>query len=366
MPVTSVAVGQHSIQLTLASSPTTAHVVYTRPAENAIHGEDGTLAPNFAIDADVRPQLSGYNDWAHLNFNFRDTNPNSFADGIGALAHPNTPDVTAAQVIALAQSVAASPPASTPPATTASTSPAAPARADLAVRVNAGHSLALGKSLSYTITVSNAGPDAASNVSLRDVIPAPLGITSAVSSQGSCTGSSTVVCSLGSIANGSYALVVLTVTGTQRGPASSSLSASAVEDDPSSGNNVASVAVVVHAPPVLVRAGAAFAPPLVLRHGRHAGSVATTLSLDESAFVNVRLVDQNRGSRLELLPGSRLGGALSHRVHHSLTQSAGTAPLTVRLLIPLRALVHGHRYVIVVHALDAAGDSSELRLPVRY
>jgi hypothetical protein len=122
----------------------------------------------------------------------------------------------------------------------------------------------------------------------------------------------------------------------------------------------------VHAAPVLVRAGSGFAPPLALQRGRHAGSVATTLSLDENAVVNVRLVDESRAARLVLLPGTRLGVVLSRRAHRSLTQAADTAPLNVRLLISLRALVHGHRYVIVVRALDSAGDSSELRLPVRY
>ena len=366
LTVTSVAVVDDSVRLTLATSPNTAHVVYTRPAVHPLRQADGTLAPNFGLDFDVRPVLKGYDDWAHLNFNFRDTNPNSFADGIGALAHPNTPDVTSAQVIALARAAASPAAPFIPPVTPSSAPPAARARADLAVRVSGGQSLALGKSLSYTITVSNTGPDAASNVSLRDVIAAPVAVTSAISSQGSCTGSSTVICSLGPIASGAYATVVLTVTGTHRGPASSGFSVSAAEDDPSSGNNAASVAVAVHAAPVLVRAGAGFVPPLVLQRGRHAGSVATTLSLDESALVNVRLVDESRASRLVLLPGSRLGDVLSRRAHKSLTQSAGTAPLNVRLLVPLRALVRGHRYVILATALDSAGDSSELRLLVRY
>jgi uncharacterized repeat protein (TIGR01451 family) len=69
-----------------------------------------------------------------------------------------------------------------------------------------------GASLTYTLTVTNAGPDLAAGVSTSDTLPAAVSFISATPSQGSCTGTSTVSCSLGSIANGGAATVSIVVT----------------------------------------------------------------------------------------------------------------------------------------------------------
>ena len=67
----------------------------------------------------------------------------------------------------------------------------------------------VGNNLTYTTTVSNAGPYA-SNVTLTDVLPAGVSYISATPSQGSCGGTTTVTCAFGAVdyANATVTLVV--------------------------------------------------------------------------------------------------------------------------------------------------------------
>ena len=64
--------------------------------------------------------------------------------------------------------------------------------------------MAPGDSFSYTIVVSNAGPDAAPNVVVTDPVPPAFTVTAVSSSQGSCTSTANLVsCTLPSLAVGS-------------------------------------------------------------------------------------------------------------------------------------------------------------------
>lgn len=122
------------------------------------------------------------------------------------------------------------------------------ARADMGITASAAPDpVTVGESLTFTITIANAGPAPATNVTLTDTL---LGgtLSSATASQGTCSGSGPVTCSLGTIANGSNATVTLIVTTTQVGTASLSASVAAAESDPSSGNNAVTVAATVNAP----------------------------------------------------------------------------------------------------------------------
>ena len=67
--------------------------------------------------------------------------------------------------------------------------------------------VSINNSFTYTLTVTNNGPDDATNVSLVDTLPADVDWQSATPSQGSCVHSGeplggTVTCTLGTIANG--------------------------------------------------------------------------------------------------------------------------------------------------------------------
>lgn len=91
---------------------------------------------------------------------------------------------------------------------TATTNFAAPA--DLSITKTAAPGPYLTRAaLTYTITVSNTGPATATGVVVNDVIPAGTNFISATPSQGSCAGTSTVSCNLGTLANGASATISL-------------------------------------------------------------------------------------------------------------------------------------------------------------
>jgi uncharacterized repeat protein (TIGR01451 family) len=123
------------------------------------------------------------------------------------------------------------------------------ARSDVSVTASvAPDPVTVGDEQTFTITITNAGPDPATDVILTDTLPAGATLSSATASQGTCGGSGPVTCSLGTIASGSNATVTLVVTPTQAGTASLTVSVAAAESDPDTGNNAATVAATANAP----------------------------------------------------------------------------------------------------------------------
>ena len=67
-----------------------------------------------------------------------------------------------------------------------------------------------GETLTYTVTVSNAGPSDAASVVVTDTLPAGVSFVSATPDQGSCAEAAGVVtCALGTIADGGSINVVI-------------------------------------------------------------------------------------------------------------------------------------------------------------
>jgi uncharacterized repeat protein (TIGR01451 family) len=103
-----------------------------------------------------------------------------------------------------------------------------------------------GNALTYTIAVSNAGPGAAGSVVVTDVLPAGTTFTSATPSQGSCSGTTTVTCNLGTIASAGSATISLTLTlPSATGPVSNTATVATSSTDPNPANNSATSTVTV-------------------------------------------------------------------------------------------------------------------------
>jgi uncharacterized repeat protein (TIGR01451 family) len=117
---------------------------------------------------------------------------------------------------------------------------------DVAVVKSGPPSVTAGQSVNYTITVTNNGPIAATGVTVADTIPAGTSYTSATPSQGTCSGSSSVTCALGTIANGGNATIALSVTATTAGSITNTATVSANEPDPTPANNSSSAATIVN------------------------------------------------------------------------------------------------------------------------
>lgn len=112
-----------------------------------------------------------------------------------------------------------------------------PAQADVSV-TNVATSSAYPGNLSYTVTVTNNGPSSATGVTLTDTRSAGTYV-SATPSQGSCTGTTTVTCSLGTIASGASATMTLVVTPTGAGGYTNNASLSYTSTDLNTANNSA-------------------------------------------------------------------------------------------------------------------------------
>jgi uncharacterized repeat protein (TIGR01451 family) len=107
-----------------------------------------------------------------------------------------------------------------------------------------------GETATYTLVVTNGGPDAASNVVLTDTLGSGLTFVSANATQGGCSGTGPISCALGGLANGASATVTLAARAGDSGSLESAASVGSDQSDPAPANNTASAATVLLPPPV--------------------------------------------------------------------------------------------------------------------
>jgi uncharacterized repeat protein (TIGR01451 family) len=124
------------------------------------------------------------------------------------------------------------------------------AAADLAVtKTDAPDPAQVGQNLTYTIVVTNNGPQTASGVTATDQLPKNAGFGSVTTTKGTCTlkpQKRQVVCSIGDMINGDTVTIVIVVKPTQKGTITNTVSVSAASPaDPNTANNTATQTTVV-------------------------------------------------------------------------------------------------------------------------
>lgn len=123
--------------------------------------------------------------------------------------------------------------------------------ADLAVtKTAAPNPVVAGSHLTYTITITNNGPDGATGVKLRDTLPPRVTLVSAMPGQGSCSGAGSIVnCTLGTIHNRGSANVNIVVIPASAGTLNNTTMVTANEDDLDPANSRATITTTVNAAP---------------------------------------------------------------------------------------------------------------------
>ncbi|HWP45948.1 MAG TPA: FG-GAP-like repeat-containing protein [Candidatus Limnocylindrales bacterium] len=119
--------------------------------------------------------------------------------------------------------------------------------ADLAVsQLDSPDPVTIGNNITYTITVTNNGLSTATGVTLQDTLPAGATFVSITPGQGSCSGTGTINCSLGTLASGTNTLITLVVKPTLAGTLNNKVSVTANESDPDMSNNTGTADTTVN------------------------------------------------------------------------------------------------------------------------
>ncbi|HBB97153.1 MAG TPA: hypothetical protein DC054_17385 [Blastocatellia bacterium] len=102
--------------------------------------------------------------------------------------------------------------------------------------------------LTYRLIVTNNGPSPATSVVVTDNLPAGISFVSATPTQGSCNGSNTVTCNLGSLARNASAIITIIVVPQAAGVLTNNANVTASENDPDLTDNSASLQTTVNSP----------------------------------------------------------------------------------------------------------------------
>ena len=105
----------------------------------------------------------------------------------------------------------------------------------------------VGINLSYRIALTNNGPAQATNTILTDTLPSGVTFVSASATQGNCNLTTTVNCSLGTLAPGVTAFATIVVAPTVPGQLVNAVTAAASETDFDPSNNSSTITTVVQA-----------------------------------------------------------------------------------------------------------------------
>jgi uncharacterized repeat protein (TIGR01451 family) len=251
--------------------------------------------------------LNGFDDWGHVVFNFRSTH--DFGDGITNQTVLPTPE---ANHITLLDGGLGGPDFDSDGVTNVNDNcplVANPTQTDTdgdgigdacdSVSANLSLSMtdspdpaAVGSTLTYFITVNNAGPSAATSVVVRDELPAAVTFSSAVPSQGTCSGTSSLTCNLGTLSNGSSATISINVTATSGGVVSNTANVGSTTTDPNMANNSATVTTNVQVPDIRINDGQLTEPA----SGQANMLFTVTLSAAPTSTVNVNFQTADGGS----------------------------------------------------------------------
>jgi uncharacterized repeat protein (TIGR01451 family) len=97
--------------------------------------------------------------------------------------------------------------------------------------------------ITWTMVVTNNGPDADTNVQITDPMPAGNTFVSATSTQGTCTGGAILTCNIGTMAAGAQVTITLVTTPSTVGAQTNTVTAVGARPETNTANNTATATV---------------------------------------------------------------------------------------------------------------------------
>ncbi len=206
--------------------------------------------------------------------------------------------------------------------------------ADLAVSEPATANVVIGgDNLTYTATVLNQGPQDATDVTLKETLPATFTAISAQPSQGTCSGTTTITCALGAMADPSSATVDFTVKPTSPGIFTDGLQITATQPDLNSKNNSASMTVTAVLPADLAVSGAA--SETVAKIGDNVSFTITITNHGPGTANNVSLTDSLSDPLLQLTSLAISQGSCAQQITCSIGTLASGASVTLTFVVAM-------------------------------
>jgi uncharacterized repeat protein (TIGR01451 family) len=125
---------------------------------------------------------------------------------------------------------------------------AAPGPTDLALtKSDSPDPVTVGSNITYTVRVTNPGPNDATDVVVTDTLPSGVDFVSATASSGTCNrNGNTVTCNLGQVNSGVTATVTIVVTARKTGTISNTASVATTVVDANTANNQDTESTVVN------------------------------------------------------------------------------------------------------------------------
>ena len=154
--------------------------------------------------------------------------------------------------------------------------------------------------ITWTMVVTNNGPDTATGVTISDPVPVDNTYVSATTTQGSCTGGAILNCSLGTIPAGGTVTITLVTTPGVAGTVTNTVTVVGNETETNTANNTASASVVVvgpHTPPTVFCVAVTKVTPHQLYVGRKT-SLTIHLTRHGTAVKGIRV--WIKGAKLNL------------------------------------------------------------------
>lgn len=193
---------------------------------------------------------------------------------------------------------------------------------------------------SSQITIKNTGLDTATNVILKDVIPAGITVNSVTASQGTCTtASNTITCNVGNVATNASATVKVTLTPTVAGIFTHHPSVTSAEPDSNSLNNQNSSTINILAKIAQADLSVTLTPSATLVNSNSDliyTATVTNAGADDATLtvLNVQLPESLVLSSVETSLGTCAYTAPTLKCNLGLMPNNSTAKITIKTISP--------------------------------